>query len=112
MPKEEHGIAVYELLPNGCINGVYAETERALHNGIFNEILRKKVARNGLDGEYTSVAIDLNNEILVYDVELRDKAGKIQIQWLKDGVAKYEGTGWKTRENQLTVSYRKLADVV
>jgi len=107
---KDHGVVVYEIYPNGCLNGIYAETNRLLENKIFNEILRKRdmEPENVLEGNYKSVCIDIHDTIIEYDVSIRDKNGKIQILWSIDNVQKYEGTGWKTRENQLTISYRKL----
>jgi hypothetical protein len=107
---KDHGVLVYEIYPNGCLNGIYADTNRLLENKIFNEILKKRNTEidSELTGNYKSVCIDFNETIIEYDVSIREKGGKIQILWSIDNVQKYEGTGWRTRENQLTVSYRQL----
>jgi len=57
------GIAVYEILPNGCLNGVYSNDDPATEDEIFNEIARKhpNEVGQGIEGKYTCGYIDLKN---------------------------------------------------
>ena len=38
------GVCVYEILPDGCLNGVWADNNKRTENQIFNEIGKKLTA--------------------------------------------------------------------
>ena len=107
------GIAVYEILPNGCLNGVYSNDHPDTQNEIFNEIARK-VSEDGADtivGKYVCCYISIGNEACNCDLEIqiatrRKRNGQYDLIWSRNKKVIFEGTGWKTRGNQLTVSYR------
>lgn len=104
----DHGVIIYEILPNSCLNGIYSDTNKIINNQVFNEILRKKEAEdNGeLSGNYLSTCIDVNDSIVTYDVVIYDNNGRIEILWYKGKKKRFEGTGWRLKYNQLIVSYR------
>lgn len=123
-----NGVIVYEILPNGCLNGVYSNDHDSTNNEIFNEIARQKFKVNGdeLLGEYACSYIDLGNNIVNCDLVIsnplirkhpRARHGQFDFTWYELGTYDrasntgniiFEGTGWRTRVNQITVSYRDL----
>ena len=120
-----NGVAVYEILPNGCLNGVYTNDHPDTSNEMFNEIARRKpVAEkeilaypNDILGLYACSYIDLGNIVCECDLEIRigrvrrnGRSGLYDLFWFETGTNNliFEGTGWRTRQNQITVSYRDI----
>lgn len=105
-----NGVIVYEILPNGCLNGVYSNDHKNTKNEIFNEIARKKQKEdtNKIEGIYSCSYIDLNSEVFECDLEITANNGRYEFIWteLVTGVTKFTGTGWLTRQNQITVMYK------
>jgi len=100
------GIVVYEIFPNGCLNGVYSNDHPLTQNEIFNEIARKKSKNAGkIDGDYTCCYIDLNNVAYICDLEIKNNSNQFQFTWYETGTrnVKFKGIGWLTRNNQITV---------
>lgn len=114
-----NGVAVFEILPNGCLNGVYSNDHPDTKNEIYNEIARK-MSGDDLDsiiGTYACSFISLRNEIfncilVIHNQSKRKKNGQYHFEWYDSDKSTrkmmYEGTGWKTRDNQITVSYRSV----
>jgi len=104
------GVIVYEILPNGCLNGIYSNDAMSTTNEIFNEIARKipNANKDEILGKYACSYIDLGNKIEICDLEINappSKKGQYQFTWTKKGTKIFEGIGWLTRHNQITVSY-------
>lgn len=109
------GVAVYEILPNGCLSGVYCNLHKDSNDTVMNEIARKKSGDiKELKGVYTCAYIDYNGK--VYECDLTIEAGpgsghgpQYKLKWYHkaDGIH-FDGDGWHTRENQLTVHYSKV----
>jgi hypothetical protein len=102
-----NGIAVYEILPDGCLNGVHTNDHTKTKNKIFNEIARKKDVHktDTIEGLYTCCYIDLLSEPFICDLEIKNNSDQYEFIWsdLKTKKIKFKGKGWLTRENQLTV---------
>ena len=121
-----NGIVVFEIFPNGCLNGVYSNDHLDTKNEIFNEIARKISGEESDEilGVYACSYIDVGNIVkncvLVISNPLlrkppRVRKGQYDFTWYRDynpktkkGNIIFEGTGWRTRENQITVSYRDI----
>lgn len=113
-----NGVAVYEILPNGCLNGVYTNDHPNTQNEILNEIARKVLNGNGdiNTGKYVCSYIDAGNVTVNCDLEIttgivrkNGRSGQYDFKWYDTGKTTnpiFEGTGWLTRHNQITVSYR------
>ena len=105
-----NGVIVYEIHPNGCLNGVYSNDHTDTNNEIFNEIARKKPTNeiNDIEGLYTCCYIDLNSESFKCDLQIKNNNDQYEFTWYETGLPtqwKFKGKGWKTRENQITVWY-------
>ena len=113
MAKTFDGVCVYEILPDGCLNGVYTNDRPDTKNEMFNEIARK-VSGNDKDkiiGKYVCCYIDVGNtpkicELVIQVGQRHVRNGQYDFMWYESGVMVYEGTGWRTRDTQITVSYR------
>jgi hypothetical protein len=108
------GIVVYEILPNGCLNGVYSNNDLATKDEIFNEIARKHPDEgvHGIVGKYTCGYIDLNNQLhecILQITSITNTANNFQYEFVwHDKISnaiKWKGIGWRTRDNQITVRY-------
>ena len=110
-----HGVVVYEILPDSCLNGVYANdwaNNAEGRNELYNEIARKKVGedKTSIPGRYDCFYFDLLNEECPCDltIDVHPNRGHFRFQWFEKGTTNriFEGSGWLTRNNQITVSYR------
>lgn len=107
------GVIVYEIFPDGCLNGVYSNDHHLTKNKIFNEIARKIDTseagedENNISGQYICSYIDLSNEVYICDLEIKHNNGRYDFSWREKVTkqVKFKGTGWLTKQNQITVSY-------
>jgi len=101
---------VYEILPDGCLNGVGSDTHTNTKNKIFNEVARKKKENNKktIEGDYTTSYMNLQAVFITADLKISPNKGQYEFSWVEAGKEKYRGVGWKTRENQITVYYEYL----
>ena len=105
------GIQVYEILPDGCLNGTYAN--EGTSNEIYNEISRKKSESNleltdPLIGYYDCVYFDIGNKHYECDLEItKGSISKYYFIWSEKGPTKpiFEGHGWQTNQNTITIKY-------
>ncbi len=107
------GVITYEILPDGCLNGIYSNDHPKTQNKIFNEIARKSDENpEEILGEYICCYIDFGNTIqkcklIIHNKSKRKQNGQYHFEWFDGKEMIFEGTGWLTRKNQLTVSYRR-----
>lgn len=111
------GIMVYEILPNGCLNGVYTNDHPDTRNEIFNGIARKRSKQEeGILGDYTCGFMSHTSDniwecdLKIHNTPKRKRNGQYHFEWFDKKTKKmiFEGTGWLTRPNQVTVSYRDI----
>jgi len=117
------GVIVYEILPNGCLNGVFSNDHSSnVNHEIFNEIARKVSdledhAGDEIFGNYLCSYIDFGNVAEICDLVIQpgyvgknSRRSQYDLIWYEKGTTniKFEGSGWRTRTNQITVSYRDL----
>ena len=112
MATKYKGVVVYEILPDGCLNGVHSNDHQNTKNEIFNEIARKIIKDdsriNVVEGDYICCYIDLANEPYICDLIISNNNGRYDLIWHERNqptVIKFKGTGWCTRKDQLTVRY-------
>lgn len=114
MPHTFDGVIVFEILPNGCLNGVYSNDHADSKNEIFNGIARKKPnQKEGIIGDYICGFMSHNSDdiwtcdLKIHNTPKRQRNGQFHFEWYEKGTNKmiFEGTGWQTRTNQITVSY-------
>ena len=102
------GVEVFEVFPNGCLNGIWIDDNPLGKNEVYNEIAKKKSgdSKDKLVGKYLSSFMDFGGKIVVCDLEIQPIVKNIQYQfiWKWDGYL-IEGLGWRTRESQITVSF-------
>ncbi len=111
-----NGVMVYEILPNGCLNGVYSNDHPKTNNQIFNDVARKKISDNGDEilGEYICGFIGSDNtvwdcKLIIHNRPKRVQNGQYHFEWYdKNDILIFEGTGWRTKANQIAVSYRDV----
>jgi hypothetical protein len=65
MPNEFHGIVVYEVKPDGCLNAIWTNDHAETGKEIFNEIAKKKGGgdKGCLEGSYASAWIENDGHI-------------------------------------------------
>lgn len=108
------GMAVYEKVGNGCLNGLWTNNHHTLDNCIMNEIARKKDGENKNDfsGNYTVSYIEPDN--IAYTGKLtinrNGSNGIYDFDWEINipNPAIFKGVGMQTGEKQLTVIYWQL----
>jgi hypothetical protein len=104
------GVVSYERLPNGCLNGVFSNTHPDTKNKIFNEIAKKKSPHDETDaiieGEYNCCYMD-EKELYMRDLKITPNNGRYDLTWTnqENNEIVFEGFGWQTRNNELTVIY-------
>ncbi len=114
--QEYKGVVSYEILPNGCLNGVFSNNHPNTKDEIYNEIARRKSLNDEkiikIDGEYDCCYWDKNEACscdLVIKILCSYKENiRYQFIWYKRGSKDsiiFEGVGWLTRDNELTVTY-------
>lgn len=106
--KTLRGVITYEILPDGCLNGVYSNNAQKTNGEIFNEIAKRKPGqiKGEISGQYICCYID--SDYNVHECELKVTGilnANYEFEWHKQGVKMFEGTGWRTKQNQLTISY-------
>lgn len=108
------GVQVYDILPSGCLNGVYANP--GTNGSVYNEIARKKekqkeVLNDNADsiiGDYDCFYFDLDNERCNCNLAIRMGTTSQYVFTWTDLVGNpiFTGEGWKTSGNQITIQYR------
>ena len=102
------GVCIYEILPDGCLNGVWSDNYKKTENQIFNEIARKvDLLSDKIEGKYICSYTDFGNQSLKceLDIEAILQGGTCyKLVWKCSGFT-INGTGWLTRHNQLSVSF-------
>jgi hypothetical protein len=111
MKNTHKGVMVYEILPDGCLNGVGADTWSDTKNEIFNEMAKKvsDSTKGEILGTYKGVYTGLNGLLVETKLEISpSKEAHYSFNWY-EGESRdkwnYEGLGWLTRPNQITVLY-------
>ncbi len=120
MPKTFDGVITYDILPDGCLNGVYSNDHPDTKNKICNEIARKITDdtndTDALAGKYVCVYIDPDNSIgectlVIHTRPVKRRNGQYHFEWYNKSNQKiYEGSGWRIRDNQITVSYKDVVN--
>lgn len=118
MPK--HGIIVYSVEKNGCLNGRYTNEDQ--DGVLYNEILRKEI-KNTLDsdetlhplcGEYKAMYFDNGNSEIQCDVTIsrvnaegKKTNGTFFLEWVdKESKGAYlRGIGYLISDRELVVAY-------
>lgn len=106
--KEYQGVISYEILPDGCLNGVYSDNHPDTENRIFNEILKKSDESKSIDGNYKALYFDVHGpqECTVKVTPNKKNHGHFYFEWFSGTKRIFDGSGWQLRENQIVVSYR------
>lgn len=103
------GVVIYEILPDGCLNGIYTNDHQLTNGKIFNEIARKKSEDyNDVIGDYVCSCIDFNNQVKNCELTIRfsPKNNQYKLDWSDNQGPLFNGIGWLTRDNQLSVIYK------
>lgn len=104
------GIVVYEIIGDGCLNGVWTnnESDKGL---IMNEISRKKDGQeSNIAGDYTVAWIEPNQEPTCGTLEISED---YSLEWKgKKGNSIFRGKGVKTGTKQLVAIYWKTDEPI
>lgn len=119
MPK--HGIIVYSVEKNGCLNGRYTNEDQ--DGVLYNEILRKEI-KNTLDsdetlhplcGKYKAMYFDNGNEEIQCNVTIsrvnakgNKTNGTFFLKWVdrkKNSKPYLKGIGYLISDRELVVAY-------
>ncbi len=104
------GVVVYEILPSGCLNGVY--TNLGTKRELYNELARKQTKESPSDtiiGNYDCFYFDMENERVSCTLNIEDGGIKCQylFKWFdEESTEIFNGEGWKTSDHQIVVQYR------
>jgi hypothetical protein len=106
------GVIVYDILPDGCLNGLGSDNDKDTKNEIFNEIARKKSDENsdGIAGNYICSYSDTNDVIRKCCLTIGESPkNQFHFHWHKIEGRTWEfiGIGWRIKPNQIAVSYRQ-----
>jgi len=109
--KEFHGIVLYNIELNGCLNGVYTNNDS---NGmIFNEIARRKAgSNNSIQGDYVCSYTENGNVLKEATLTIAETNKTLNRNYTfvwKDskGQRIFEGIGFIMNEKQIAVYYKK-----
>jgi hypothetical protein len=99
------GLIIYDVLPNGCLNGVYSNDDARLDIG--NEIAKKNNTNVDIDGDYSCAWIELGgNPPLLAALEVRNNNGVYEFIWRQQNGNNeiFRGHGIRLN-NQIAVVY-------
>ena len=107
-----HGIILYDIELNDCLNGAYTNNDKTVDGNIYNEIARKKNGiKNSILGDYTCSYIDVGNVIHEATLIITLITGLSQsysFTWNdNNGRMIFNGIGYKMNEKQIAVYYKK-----
>ncbi len=114
--EELWGLIVYEIVGDGCLNGMWTNNDNLLWTNnsrrIMNEIARKSDGEhNNINGDYSVTYIDFNNVTLSGTLTITENNGIFNFEWTinipnnNPNPFIFTGVGMRTGERQLTAIY-------
>lgn len=111
--KIKHGIALYNIEKDGCLNGVYTNEDPLVNGKIFNEIIRRQINSdnsNGVVGVYDCFYFDLENErvdAMLTISPFGNLENTYSFEWVKVGETTpvFVGIGYQMNPRQIAVHY-------
>lgn len=102
------GVVVYTIENDGCLNGVYANTQTPTPHEVFNEIAKLTTPRTSEDrltGNYRVSWIS-DSEIVTGTLEIRRLERFYDVRWfVGNNNLVFTGIGFITGPHQFTVAY-------
>lgn len=100
------GQIVYELLGDGCMNGVWTNVHTESKK-VMNEIVRKKSGGDltDLSGEYYVSWIESKGGPVSGTLKVESRTTHYYFEWIISGKLSFKGVGMKVSETRLAVTY-------
>jgi hypothetical protein len=108
-----HGMVLYDIELNGCLNGVFTNNSPQADGHISNEIVKKSDGvLNNLDGDYTCSYIEAGNVVVqaTLHVALNTTRGTYSFIWRENSnnlQIIFSGIGFQMNPHQIAVYYQK-----
>lgn len=103
------GAIEYEIMGDGCLNGLWSNNKETVNGRFMNEIARKK-SNNAIeiDGEYTVAYIQNNHESFTGSLKInRHHDGTYNLFWthIRNSNSEFQGFGFHIGGNKIIVLY-------
>lgn len=100
------GMIVYELLGDGCMNGLWTNIHTESKK-VMNEIARKKSGgdMSDLSGEYYVSWIENKGGPVAGTLKIESRITHYYFEWIVSGKLSFKGVGMQVAERKLAVTY-------
>jgi hypothetical protein len=100
------GMIIYEILGDGCLNGVWTNTHTESKK-LMNEIARKKRSdeKDPIAGEYYMSWIEEKGGPVTGTLKIASKITHYSFEWIVSGKSSFMGIGILVGECRLAVTY-------
>jgi len=100
------GMITYELLGDGCMNGIWTNIHTETKK-VMNEIARKKdgADKGDLSGEYYVSWIENKGGPVSGTLKIESRITHYHLEWIVSGKISFRGIGMQVTERQLAVTY-------
>lgn len=104
------GIVKYEIIGDGCLNGIWNNNDTSKNGVIMNEIARKKDKdKNNIEGEYSLSWIEPDQDPIVGTLSIKLNGIAYEFEWNIDKRGPvYKGIGLMVGEVNLIAFYWKF----
>jgi hypothetical protein len=100
------GIVLFDILGDGCLNGVWTNTHTESKK-VMNEIARKKKGdeKDRIAGEYYVSWIEEKGGPVSGTLKVESRITHYSFEWIVSGKIFFAGVGLLIQENKLAVTY-------
>lgn len=100
------GMVCYELVGDGCMNGVWTNTHTDSRK-VMNEIVRKKKSedKDKFAGEYYVSWIEEKGGPVSGTLKIESRITHYYLEWIISGKVSFRGVGIPMTEKQLVATY-------
>lgn len=105
------GIVNYEIIGDGCLNGIWTNNDVNRGGIIMNEIARMKTyIDDTIIGEYSVAWIEPNKQPTTGTLAITKKGEELHFNWKNNNKSIFNGIGLKLGLNNIIVFYWKSGD--
>lgn len=100
------GMMVYEIIGDGCMNGLWTNTHTE-NRKVMNEIARKKKGneKDEIAGEYYVSWIEEKGGPVSGALKIESRITHYYLEWIVSGKVSFRGVGIQVADKRLVVTY-------
>ncbi len=107
------GIVVYEIVGNGCLNGLWTNNDAKKGGSIMNEIARKSDKKESeIIGDYTVAWIEADQEAVTGTLKITPNGITYNFEWFVENEdrSRFKAIGMQVGLSQVVAFYWKSGD--